>query len=129
MNTQELKDLFKKTRAIIIDNLYQDVIKDANKINVSESDIKGVHNVINVFYDLESQKDIYYENNLVDYFDWQDALDYLYESVRQSISDFYDANPKLLNDDFTLNNNFYFVDLRCFIVDMEDSLRQERQGK
>jgi hypothetical protein len=129
MTTKDLQDLLKKTRLIITDKLYQDIIKDAKNLNIMENDIKGVFDVVNVFYDLETQKDIYYGNNIVDYFEWQDALDYLYESVRQSIHDFYALNPKLLNDNFTLNNNFYFTGLRCFIVDEEDSLRQERQGK
>jgi hypothetical protein len=129
MTTKDLQYLLKKTRAIITDKLYQDIVKDAKDLNITESDIKGAFNVVNAFYDLETQKDIYYNNNIVDYFDWQDALDYLYESVRQSIHDFYTLNPKLLNDNFTLNNNFYFTDLRCFIVDEEDILRQERQGK
>jgi hypothetical protein len=33
----------------------------------------------------------------------------------------------MLDEKFTLNNNFYPVDLRVFIVDLEDALLKEKR--
>jgi hypothetical protein len=134
MNTQELKDLFYKTRQDIISNLISDLVKDAESFLTQDESIdlvvKGhAARIIYAFYDSVVLNSLYDANNIVSTFDDYDAFESIKENLSQAIIDFYDANPKLLNDNFTLNNNFYFTDLRCFIVDLEDSLRQERQGK
>jgi hypothetical protein len=134
MNTQELKDLFYKTRQDIVSNLISDLVKDAESFLTQDEyidlTVKGhAARIIYAFYDSVVLNSLYDANNIVSTFDDYDAFESIKENLSQAIIDFYDANPKLLNDNFTLNNNFYFTDLRCFIVDLEDSLRQERQGK
>jgi hypothetical protein len=134
MNTQELKDSFNKTRQDIVSNLISDLVKDAESFLTQDESIdlvvKGhAARIIYAFYDSVVMNSLYDANNIVSTFDDYDAFESIKENLSQAIIDFYDANPKLLNDNFTLNNNFYFTDLRCFIVDLEDSLRQERQGK
>jgi hypothetical protein len=134
MNTQELKDLFNKSRQDIVSNLISDLVKDAESFLTQDESIdlvvKGhAARIIYAFYDSVVMNSLYDANNIVSTFDDYDAFESIKENLSQAIIDFYDANPKLLNDNFTLNNNFYFTDLRCFIVDLEDSLRQERQGK
>jgi hypothetical protein len=134
MNTQELKDLFYKTRQDIVSNLISDLVKDAESFLTQDEyidlTVKGhAARIIYAFYDSVLLNSLYDANNILSTFDDYDAFESIKENLSQAIIDFYDANPKLLNDNFTLNNNFYFTDLRCFIVDLEDSLRQERQGK
>lgn len=135
MNTQELKDLFRNTRQVITDNLIETVFKDA-KLLLNDKEYETLFNsssvvrIVNALYDMVSMNNIYYQNNIVSIFDANDSFEYLSQDIlTQQVKDFYETNPKLLNDKFSLNNNFYFTDLRCFIVDLEDSLRQERQGK
>jgi hypothetical protein len=41
------------------------------------------------------------------------------------IAEFYNHNALLLDESFTLNNNFYNVNLRLLIVDIESNLREE----
>jgi hypothetical protein len=134
MNTQELKDLFNKTRQDIVSSLISELLKDAESFLTQDESmdlvVKGhAARIIYALYDSVVMNSLYQYNNIVSNFDSYDAFEYLKENLSQSIIDFYDAMPKLLNDNFTLNNNFYFVDLRVFICDMEDSLRQEREGK
>lgn len=110
--------VFKDAKNILTDKEYQELYYHGNVVKI-----------INTIYDYILMKSLYDNNNIVDTYDYNDGLEYLNENLGHAISYFYETNPKLLNDDFSLNNNFYFTDLRCFIVDHEDFLRQERQGK
>ena len=122
------------SRQSITDKLIEEVFLDAKPL-LSDKEYEtlftsgSVVKIINTIYDYILMESLYDNNNIVDTYDYNDGLEYLNENLGHAISYFYETNSKLLNDNFTLNNNFYFTDLRCFIVDMEDSLRQERQGK
>lgn len=122
------------SRQFITDKLIEEVFKDAKPL-LSNQEYETLFNsgsvvkIVNTIYDYILVDSVYDNNNLVDIYDKSDSVEYLKESLATGLIYFYETNPKLLNDNFTLNNNFYFTDLRCFIVDMEDSLRQERQGK
>lgn len=125
-------DLFYKTREKIKSNLIDELLKDAKPL-LNESEYNDLFSkahairIIDALYDMVLIHSIYESNSIVSNFDWYDAFKTLIDdNLTQAVIDFYDAMPKLLSDSFTLNNNFYFVDLRCFIVDMEDSLRQDR---
>jgi hypothetical protein len=134
MNNKNM-DLFIKARQEIVSNLISELILDAKPLLTEKESIDLIGNghaarIIDALYDMVLINDIYQGNNIVSIFDSYDSFEYLSQDIfTQQVKDFYDAMPKLLNEDFTLNNNFYFTDLRCFIVDLEDSLRQERQGK
>jgi hypothetical protein len=127
-------NIIQDSRQFITDALIKEVFTDAKKI-LTDKECQALHDsgsvvkIINTIYDYILMDSLYDNNNIVDTYDYNDGLEYLNENLGHAISYFYETNPKLLNDDFSLNNNFYFTDLRCFIVDMEDSLRQERQGK
>jgi hypothetical protein len=134
MNNKNI-DLFNDSRQNIISNLISELVIDAKPF-LSESEsidlvVKGhAARIIYALYDMFLMNSIYQGNNIVSNFDRYESFEYLSQDIlTQQVKDFYDAMPKLLNESFTLNNNFYFTDLRCFIVDLEDSLRQERQGK
>ena len=127
-------DIIKDSRQVMTDSLIETVFKEAKPF-LSDKEYMDLFNsgsvvrIINTIYDYILLECIYDNNNIVDIYDYNDALEYLNGNLNNAISYFYQDNPKLLNESFTLNNNFYFTDLRCFIVDLEDSLRQERQGK
>ena len=122
------------SRQSITDKLIEEVFLDAKPL-LSDKEYEtlftsgSVVKIINSIYDYILIDSVYDNNNLVDIYDKNDSVEYLKDSLATALTLFYETNPKLLNDNFTLNNNFYFTDLRCFIVDLEDSLRQERQGK
>jgi hypothetical protein len=113
-----IETVFKETKPFLTDKEYMDLFNFGSVVKI-----------INTIYDYILMESIYDNNNIVDIYDYNDGLEYLNGNLNNAISYFYQENPKLLNENFTLNNNFYFTDLRCFIVDLEDSLRQERQGK
>lgn len=122
------------SRRFITDTLIDEVFKDAKNI-LSTQEYQDLYHhgsvvkIINTIYDYILMDSLYDNNNIVDTYDYNDGLEYLNENLGHAISYFYENNPKLLSDNFSLNDNFYFTDLRCFIVDLEDSLRQERKGK
>jgi hypothetical protein len=127
-------NIIQDSRQFITDTLIKETFNDAKKILTDKEyqalyDSGSVVKIINTIYDYILMESLYDNNNIVDTYDYNDGLEYLNENLGHAVSYFYETNPKLLNDDFSLNNNFYFTDLRCFIVDLEDSLRQERQGK
>jgi hypothetical protein len=133
MNNKNI-DLFNDSRQKIVSNLISELVIDAKPFLTEDESINLVYTghaarIIYALYDSVVMNSLYNQNNIVSTFDDYDAFESIKETLSQSIMDFYDAIPKLLNESFTLNNNFYFTDLRCFIVDLEDSLRQERQGK
>jgi hypothetical protein len=113
-----IETVFKETKPFLTDKEYMDLFNSGSVVKI-----------INTIYDYVLMESLYDNNNIVDIYDYNDGLEYLNGNLNNAISYFYQDNPKLLNESFTLNNNFYFTDLRCFIVDLEDSLRQERQGK
>jgi hypothetical protein len=127
-------DIIKDSRQVMTDSLIETVFKEAKPF-LSDKEYMDLFNsgsvvrIINTIYDYILLECIYDNNNIVDIYDYNDALEYLNGNLNNAISYFYQDNPKLLNESFTLNNNFYFTDLRCFIVDLEDSLRQERESK
>jgi hypothetical protein len=122
------------SRQFITDSLIEEVFKDAKNM-LNEKEYQDLFNsgsvvkIVNTIYDYILMESLYDNNNIVDIYDYNDGLEYLNGNLNNAISYFYQDNPKLLNDNFSLNNNFYFTDLRCFIVDLEDSLRQEKEGK
>ena len=123
------------SRQFITDSLIETVFLDAKPF-LSDKEYMDLFNsgsvvkIVNTIYDYVLIDSVYDNNNIADSYDRNDAFDtYLNENLDNSIRYFYEQNTKLLNENFTLNNNFYFTDLRCLIVDLEDSLRQERQGK
>ena len=128
-------DLFTKARQEIVSNLISELVLDVKPFLTQDESIdlvvKGhAARIIYALYDMVLMNSIYQGNNIVSTFDRYESFEYLSQDIlTQQVKDFYDAMPKLLNESFTLNNNFYFTDLRCFIVDLEDSLRQESQGK
>jgi hypothetical protein len=122
------------SRQVITDSLIETVFKEAKPF-LTDKEYMDLFNsgsvvkIINTIYDYILMNSLYDNNNIVDIYDYNDGLEYLNGNLNNAISYFYQENSKLLNDNFSLNNNFYFTDLRCFIVDLEDSLRQERQGE
>jgi hypothetical protein len=122
------------SRQVITDSLIETVFKEAKPF-LTDKEYQELFNsghvvkIIATIYDYILINIVYDNNHIVDIYDYDDSKDYLNINLNNAISYFYQENPKLLNDNFSLNNNFYFTDLRCFIVDLEDSLRQERQGK
>jgi hypothetical protein len=121
------------SRQFITDALIKEVFKDAKKL-LTDKEYQALYisgsvvKVINTIYDYVLMDGLYDNNDIVDIYDYKDGLEYLNGNLNHAISYFYETNRKLLNDDFTLNNNFYFTDLRCFIVDLENSLRQEKRN-
>jgi hypothetical protein len=113
-----IETVFKETKPFLTDKEYMDLFNSGSVVKI-----------INTIYDYVLMESLYDNNNIVDIYDYNDGLEYLNGNLNNAISYFYQDNPKLLNDNFSLNNNFYFTDLRCFIVDLEDSLRQEKEGK
>ena len=113
-----IETVFKEAKPFLTDKEYQDLYNGGHVVKIIATIYDYI--LINIVYD---------NNHIVDIYDYDDSKDYLNINLDNAISYFYQENPKLLNDNFSLNNNFYFTDLRCFIVDLEDSLRQERQGK
>jgi hypothetical protein len=113
-----IETVFKEAKPFLTDKEYQDLFNSGHVVKIIATIYDYI--LINIVYD---------NNHIVDIYDYDDSKDYLNINLDNAISYFYQENPKLLNDNFSLNNNFYFTDLRCFIVDLEDSLRQERQGK
>jgi len=134
MNNKNL-DFFYYSKQKIISNLIDELVIDAKPFLTEDESINLVvkghaARIIYALYDMFLMNSIYEGNNIVSNFDAYESFEYLSQDIlTQQVKDFYDAMPKLLNDNFSLNNNFYFTDLRCFIVDLEDSLRQESQGK
>jgi hypothetical protein len=127
-------NIIQDSRQVITDSLIEEVFKDAKNM-LTEKEYQDLFNsgsvvkIINTIYDYVLMESLYDNNNIVDIYDYNDGLEYLNGNLNNAISYFYQDNPKLLNDNFSLNNNFYFTDLRCLIVDLEDSLRQEKEGK
>jgi hypothetical protein len=127
-------NIIQDSRQVITDSLIEEVFKDAKNM-LTEKEYQDLFNsgsvvkIINTIYDYVLMESLYDNNNIVDIYDYNDGLEYLNGNLNNAISYFYQENPKLLDDNFSLNNNFYFTDLRCFIVDLEDSLRQEKEGK
>jgi hypothetical protein len=134
MNNKNL-DFFYYSKQKIISNLIDELVIDAKPFLTEDESINLVvkghaARIIYALYDMFLMNSIYEGNNIVSNFDAYESFEYLSQDIlTQQVKDFYDAMPKLLNDNFSLNNNFYFTDLRCFIVDLEDSLRQEKEGE
>jgi hypothetical protein len=129
-----MMNIYKDSRQFITDSLIETIFKDAKGILTDKAyeklyDTGNVVKIVNTIYDYILIDSVYDNNNIVDIYDSSDSMDQLKENLYNAIVYFYENNPKLLNDNFTLNNNFYFTDLRCFIVDVEDSLRQENKVK
>lgn len=127
-------NIIQDSRQAITDKLIEEVFLDAQKILTNDDMLKlydsgSVVKIVNTIYDYVLIDSVYNNNHIVDIYDYDDSKQYLRKNLYDAISYFYQENPKLLTDDFTLNNNFYFTDLRCFIVDLEYSLRQERKGE
>jgi len=59
--------------------------------------------------------------------DMDARMDFIADKVSDTVSMFYDNNQALLNDDFTLNDNYYNVNLRLLIIDVEDMLKQDKR--
>jgi len=122
------------SRQVITDSLIETLLKDAKPF-LSDKEYKDLFyighavKIVNTIYDYVLIESVYDNNHIVDIYDYDDSRQYLKVRLSNAISYFYQENPKLLNENFTLNNNFYFTDLRCFIVDLEDSLRQEKEVK
>jgi hypothetical protein len=85
--------------------------------------------MLRMFYDFTILKDMVITSELLDPYIAGDIMDAHKEVLINAITGFYDINPGLLTDKFSLNDNWYDVDLRCLIVDLEDFVRQERKGK
>jgi lysozyme family protein len=120
MNTQELDALYYDTRSRTLQALHNDTFEGA--------EYNGSWNVIRTFYDITMLQGLYFsDSNLLDPYAWGDSFEYLKNDIEQEIRGFYTVNDTLLDENFTLNNNFYPVDLRVFIVDLEDALLKEKR--
>ena len=120
MNTKELEALYYGTRTRSLQALHNDTFKGA--------EYNGSWDLIRKFYDITILQGLHFSNsNLLDPYAWGDSFEYLKEYVDESIRDFYNVNDHMLDEKFTLNNNFYPVDLRVFIVDLEDALLKEKR--
>ena len=126
-------NITKDSRQFITDTLIETLFKDAKPF-LTDKEYETLFTtghavkIIATIYDYILIESVYDNNHIVDIYDYDDSRQYLQTNLSNAIDYFYQENPKLLNDNFTLNNDFYFTDLRCFIVDLEDSLRKERQG-
>jgi hypothetical protein len=120
MNTQELDALFYDTRSRTLQALHNDTFEGA--------DYYGSWDLIRKFYDITMLHGLYFsDGNILDPYTWVDAFEYVKEGAEELIREFYNVNDTMLDEKFTLNNNFYPVDLRVFIVDLEDALLKEKR--
>ena len=120
MNTQELNELYKDTRLRSLQALHNDTFEDA--------EYTGSWQLIRKFYDVTMLHALYFsDGNILDTFTWADAFEYVKEDVEDCIREFYNNYQWMLDEKFTLNNSFYPVDLRVFILDLEDALRKEKR--
>jgi len=120
MNTQELNELYNDTRLRSLQALHNDTFEDA--------DYTGSWDLIRKFYDITMLHGLHFSgSNLLDPYAWGESFDYVKQDVEDCIREFYNNYQWMLDEKFTLNNNFYPVDLRVFIVDLEDALQQEKR--
>jgi hypothetical protein len=59
--------------------------------------------------------------------DMDARMDFVADKVNDTVSMFYDNNQALLNDDFTLNDYYYNVNLRAFIIEVERTLKSDKK--
>jgi len=120
MNTQELDTLLYDTRSRTLQALHNDTFEGA--------DYYASWDIIRKFYDITILQGLHFsDGNILDPYAWADGFEYLKHDIEQEIRGFYTVNDTLLDENFTLNNNFYPADLRVFIVDLEDALLKEKR--
>jgi lysozyme family protein len=120
MNTQELDALYYDTRSRSLQALHNDTFEGANYY--------GSWDLIRKFYDITMLHGLHFsDSDILDPYAWGEAFDYVKEGTEELIREFYNVNDTMLDEKFTLNNNFYPVDLRVFIVDLEYTLRKEKR--
>lgn len=58
--------------------------------------------------------------------DIDERMDFIADKINDSITMFYNDNQDLLNEDFSLNDNYYNVNLRLLIIDVERALLEDK---
>jgi hypothetical protein len=125
---QDLAKIPDNHKALVIQGLYENIFNGV--VNQDNQDlINNAWPMLRMFYDFTILKDMVITSELLDPYSTGDVMDAHREVLINAITGFYDLNPGLLTDNFSLNDNWYDVDLRCLIVDLEDSLRQEKEGQ
>jgi len=109
-------------------DIKSDILRQLHTETFNGSNPDGSWDLMRKFYDVNMLNALHFSNSdLLDPYTYSDTFDGLKDTLLDAITIFYNNNPKLLSDDFTLNNNYYNVDLRCFIVDVEDMLKQDKR--
>jgi hypothetical protein len=109
-------------------DIKSDILRQLHTETFNGSNPDGAWDLMRKFYDVNMLNALHFSNSdLLDPYTYSDTFDGLKDTLLDAITIFYNNNPKLLSDDFTLNNNYYNVDLRCFIVDVEDMLKQDKR--
>jgi hypothetical protein len=123
---KELRDIRNDYKPTIIQGLYEETFGD----EVIE-ERGNAYEMIRAFYDVDIFFQFIYSDNFVfqEIAQDEDVINNISERVYEVMYAFYKNNPKLLNEDFTLNNNFYNVNLRLLIVDIESNLREEKESE
>jgi hypothetical protein len=123
---KELRDIRNDYKPTIIQGLYEETFSD----EVIE-ERGNAYEMIRAFYDVDIFFQFIYSDNFVfqEIAQDDDVINNISERVYEVMYAFYKNNPKLLNEDFTLNNNFYNVNLRLLIVDIESNLREEKESE
>ena len=117
---KELRDIENTYKSTILKGLYEETFN-----GVTIEDIAVAWDVLRAFYDCDVFFSFIYSDNYLFEDLPEEAKDRVTEKVYDMIAEFYKDNSLLLDESFTLNNNFYNVNLRLLIIDIESNLRQE----
>lgn len=84
--------------------------------------VKDAWTVIRVLYNV----DILLSISDVD-IDMDARMDFIVDQTTSAISEFYQVNPELLDDSFSLNDYYYNTNLRALIISIEETLKSDKQ--
>ena len=117
---KELRDIENTYKSTILKGLYEETFN-----GVTIEDIAVAWDVLRAFYDCDVFFSFIYSDNYLFEDLSEEIKDTVTEKVYDMIAEFYKDNSSLLDESFTLNNNFYNVNLRLLIIDIESNLREE----
>jgi hypothetical protein len=117
---KELRDIQNTYKSTILEGLYKETF---NGVNLE--DVGVAWDLLRAFYDCDVFFSFIYSDNYLFEDLSEEIEDTVTEKVYDMIAEFYNHNALLLDESFTLNNNFYNVNLRLLIVDIESNLREE----
>ena len=112
---KDLREIKDNYTPIILQGLYDNSFMDKDTVKNGWDIIRVLHNT-----------DLLLSLNDID-IDTDDRMDFVADKVNDAITMFYNDNPELLNDSFSLNDNYYNVNLRLLIIDIENALLQDKR--